>query len=224
MTAAALLALLKHTDEKTSYEQLRTRVVAQAVRNALQTFHGCPAFDPDDPASGEGFISDGQMRALNITIRRAVHEALAHVDTARNAATPAARPQAPCQATGSARISASSSSGRSVTTWSRRARPSWRKHTSVTSARFTWGRAGYPRGMNWTWNIRSNDGAMNGLEFARCTTAGGFSRALIHAAPSKAKIEIIDGDDRLVARADLERLGVVLADDPGGVLQSHRPS
>jgi hypothetical protein len=61
--------------------------------------------------------------------------------------------------------------------------------------------------MNWTWNIRSNDGAMNGLEFARCTTAGGFSRALIHAAPSKAKIEIIDGDDRLVARADLERLG-----------------
>ncbi len=61
--------------------------------------------------------------------------------------------------------------------------------------------------MNWTWNIRSNDGAMNGLEFARCTTAGGFSRALIHAAPSKAKIEIIDGDDQLVARADLERSG-----------------
>jgi hypothetical protein len=25
--------------------------------------------------------------------------------------------------------------------------------------------------MNWTWNVRSNDGAMNGLEFARCTTA-----------------------------------------------------
>jgi hypothetical protein len=61
--------------------------------------------------------------------------------------------------------------------------------------------------MNWTWNIRSNDGAMNGLEFARCTTAGGFSQALIHAAPSKAKIEIIDGDDQLIARADLERSG-----------------
>ena len=59
--------------------------MAQAVRNALQTFHGCPAFNPDDPASGEGFISDGQMRALNITIRRTVHEALAHLDTARNA-------------------------------------------------------------------------------------------------------------------------------------------
>jgi hypothetical protein len=25
--------------------------------------------------------------------------------------------------------------------------------------------------MNWTCNVRSNDGAMNGLEFARCTTA-----------------------------------------------------
>jgi hypothetical protein len=70
MTAAALLALLDRADEKVSYEQLRTMIVAQAVRNALQTFHGCWAFDPDNPDSGEGFISDGQMRALNITIRR----------------------------------------------------------------------------------------------------------------------------------------------------------
>ncbi len=102
MTAAALLALLNRADEKISYERLRTWVVAQAVRNALQTFHGCPAFNPDDPSSGEGFISDGQMRALNITIRRTVHEALAHVDTARNAVAQPHWPQAPCQATGSA--------------------------------------------------------------------------------------------------------------------------
>jgi hypothetical protein len=61
MTAAALLALIKRADETISYEQLRTWVVAQAVRNALQTFHGCPAFDPDDPDSGAGFISDGQI-------------------------------------------------------------------------------------------------------------------------------------------------------------------
>ena len=61
--------------------------------------------------------------------------------------------------------------------------------------------------MNWTWNVRSSDGAMNGLEFARCTTAGGFGRVLIHAAPAHARIEIIDGDDRVVARADLERSG-----------------
>jgi hypothetical protein len=87
MTAAALLALIKRADENISYEQLRTWIVAQAVRNALQAFHGCPAFDPDHPGSGEGFISDGQMRVLDITIRRAVHEALAHVDIARNVAT-----------------------------------------------------------------------------------------------------------------------------------------
>lgn len=61
--------------------------------------------------------------------------------------------------------------------------------------------------MNWTWNVRSNDGAMNGLEFARCTTAGGLDRVLIHAAPGQAAIEIIDGDDRLVARASLDRSG-----------------
>jgi hypothetical protein len=61
--------------------------------------------------------------------------------------------------------------------------------------------------MNWTWNVRSNDGAMNGLEFARCTTAGGFDRVLIHAAPAQARIEIIDAEDRVVARADLSRSG-----------------
>src|SRR5260221_12438147 len=61
--------------------------------------------------------------------------------------------------------------------------------------------------MNWTWNVRSNDGAMNGLEFARCTTAGGFGRVLIHAAPGKARIEGIADDDRVVARADLDRSG-----------------
>ena len=87
MTAAALLALIRRADEKISYEQLRTWVVSQAIRNALQTFHGDCAFDPDHPESGEGFISDAQMRVLNITIRRAVHEALAQVDIARNVAT-----------------------------------------------------------------------------------------------------------------------------------------
>ena len=86
MTAAALLARIGRTGRKLDYEQLRTWVVAQSVRNALQTFHGRWAFDPDNPGSGEGFISDGQMRALNITIRRAVHEALRQVDKARNVA------------------------------------------------------------------------------------------------------------------------------------------
>ena len=81
MTTADLLALVER-GEKISHEQLRAWVVAQAVRNALQTFHGCWGLDPDNPRSGEGFISDGQMRALNVTIRRAVHEALRHADMA----------------------------------------------------------------------------------------------------------------------------------------------
>jgi hypothetical protein len=86
MTTAELLALIERADRKLTYEQFRTWVVAQSVRNALQTFHGRWAFDPDNPGSGEGFISDGQMRALNITIRRAVHEALRQADKARNVA------------------------------------------------------------------------------------------------------------------------------------------
>jgi len=86
MATADLLALIERTGHKLTYEQFRTWVVAQSVRNALQTFHGGWAFDPDNPGSGEGFISDGQMRALNITIRRAVHEALRQADKARNVA------------------------------------------------------------------------------------------------------------------------------------------
>ena len=62
--------------------------------------------------------------------------------------------------------------------------------------------------MNWTGNVRSNDGAMNGLEFARCTTAGGFGRVRHPRCPGfDAEIEIIDGDDAVVARADLQRTG-----------------
>ena len=86
MKTANLLALIEGTDRKFIYEQFRTWVVAQSVRNALETFHGDWAFDPDNPGSGEGFISDDQMRALNITIRRAVHEALGQVDLACHAA------------------------------------------------------------------------------------------------------------------------------------------
>jgi len=84
MATADLLALIERTGHKLTYEQFRTWVVAQSVRNALQAFHGGCAFDPDNPGSGEGFINDRQMRALNITIRRTVHEALRQVDKARN--------------------------------------------------------------------------------------------------------------------------------------------
>lgn len=49
---------------------------------------------------------------------------------------------------------------------------------------------GRAKAMNWTWTIRSPDGGMNGLEFTRATTAGGFSRALVHAAPAQADVEM----------------------------------
>lgn len=55
---------------------------------------------------------------------------------------------------------------------------------------------------NWTWSLRSRDGAMNGLEFARATTASGFTRALIHAAPTQLSVEVIDHQGIMVARAD----------------------
>jgi hypothetical protein len=39
-------------------------------------FHGGGAYDPENPDSGRGFITDKQMRALSIVIRRTVYDAL----------------------------------------------------------------------------------------------------------------------------------------------------
>jgi len=61
--------------------------------------------------------------------------------------------------------------------------------------------------MNWFWDIRSRDGGMNGLEFARCTTAGGFARVLVHAAPARMAVEIRAGDGTGIATGDLDRDG-----------------
>jgi hypothetical protein len=61
--------------------------------------------------------------------------------------------------------------------------------------------------MNWTWDVRSRDGGMNGLEFSRCTTAGGFSRVLVHAAPARMSVDISDDDGHTIARSDLDRAG-----------------
>ncbi|MGY1663198.1 hypothetical protein ACI78Q_18400 [Geodermatophilus sp. SYSU D00705] len=79
--------------------------------------------------------------------------------------------------------------------------------------------------MNWTWNLRSRDGGMNGLEFARATTAGGFPRVLVHAAPARLQVEVIAEDDRVVLRADAERDGdyspiTLLELDDGAVTRS----
>lgn len=61
--------------------------------------------------------------------------------------------------------------------------------------------------MNWMWSLRSRDGAMNGLEFARSLTAGGLTRVLVHAAPSQASVEVTDDEHRLVANGDVDRDG-----------------
>ncbi|HST98606.1 MAG TPA: hypothetical protein VLJ85_13250 [Geodermatophilus sp.] len=61
--------------------------------------------------------------------------------------------------------------------------------------------------MNWTWELRSRDGGMNGLEFARCTTAGNFSRVLVHAAPAHLQLEVRADDGTLVLREDADRDG-----------------
>lgn len=59
--------------------------------------------------------------------------------------------------------------------------------------------------MNWTWNLRTRDGAMNGLEFAKCTTASGFTRVLVHAAPAQISVEIIADNSERVAHGDVDR-------------------
>lgn len=61
--------------------------------------------------------------------------------------------------------------------------------------------------MNWTWSLRSSDGGMNGLEFARSLTAAGLTRVLVHAAPAKLAVEVVADDGHLVARGEAERQG-----------------
>ena len=48
---------------------------------------------------------------------------------------------------------------------------------------------------------------MNGLEFARCLTAGDLTRVLVHAAPSQASVEVVDDEHRLIAAGDVDRDG-----------------
>ncbi len=62
--------------------------------------------------------------------------------------------------------------------------------------------------MNRTWNVRSNDGAMNGLEFARCTTAGGFDRR------RRAAVNAIRRPGRLVGHSSS---GAVITQAPAGL-------
>src|SRR3954466_16302663 len=48
---------------------------------------------------------------------------------------------------------------------------------------------------------------MNGLDFARALTAGGFSRVLVHAAPSRLRVHVTSGDGATVASGEPDRAG-----------------
>ena len=60
-----------------SWEQWQTWIISLSIRNELEMFHGGGAMDPEDPKpedESEGFITDRQMKAMNIVIRHKVYE------------------------------------------------------------------------------------------------------------------------------------------------------
>jgi hypothetical protein len=59
---------------KWTWEQFQSWLISLSIRNALEMFHGGGAMDPENPDSEEGFITDRQMKALNIVIRHTVSE------------------------------------------------------------------------------------------------------------------------------------------------------
>ena len=69
-----------------TWEHVKSWVISLSIRNALEMFHGGGAIDPENPGRDEGFITDRQMKALNIVIRQAVSEAVEHLeDPGKNA-------------------------------------------------------------------------------------------------------------------------------------------
>lgn len=61
--------------------------------------------------------------------------------------------------------------------------------------------------MNGTWLLRSRDAATKGLESARCLTAGGLERVLVHASPAQMSVEVVDQEHHLVASGEADRHG-----------------
>lgn len=72
-------SLVDGAGREIDFDQFMTWIITHDIRGKLEHFHGGGGVDPDNPGSGEGFISDRQMKALNIVIRYAVHEALSRV-------------------------------------------------------------------------------------------------------------------------------------------------
>jgi hypothetical protein len=61
---------------KWTWEQFQSWLISLSIRNSLEMFHGGGAMDPENPDSDEGFITDRQMKALNVVIRHTVSEML----------------------------------------------------------------------------------------------------------------------------------------------------
>ena len=61
-------------------EQVKSWVISLSVRNALEMFHGGGAMDPEVPDRDQGFLTDRQMKALNIVIRQTVSEAIERLE------------------------------------------------------------------------------------------------------------------------------------------------
>ncbi len=98
-----------------SWEQFQSWVISLSIRNALEMFHGGGAMDPENPDSEEGFITDRQMKALNIVIRHTVSEMV------KKLSNPAKTEK---NSTGRLRMSTS--------IWSHLAQMSWRERTRIS--------------------------------------------------------------------------------------------
>lgn len=59
-----------------TWQQFQAWVISLSVRNALEMFHGGGAMDPETCDTEEGFITDRQMKAMNVVIRHTVSEAI----------------------------------------------------------------------------------------------------------------------------------------------------
>jgi hypothetical protein len=59
-------------------EQYEAWIISLSIRNELEMFHGGGAMDPEHPnrKNPRGFITDRQMKAMNIVIRHKVYEIL----------------------------------------------------------------------------------------------------------------------------------------------------
>jgi hypothetical protein len=64
-----------------TFNQFATWVISLTIRNTLEMFHGGGAMDPEHPnrKKPRGFITDRQMKAMNIVIRYKVYEVLSAI-------------------------------------------------------------------------------------------------------------------------------------------------